>query len=326
MKMIVTGGAGFIGTNFMLYMTRFHPDYKLVCVDKLTYASHQSVIRRNIDNPNFRFVNLDISDKAAVFAVVAEERPDSIINFAAETHVDRSIQDPYVFVQSNILGTMVMLDACRRFGVKRFHQVSTDEVYGDLPLDRPDLLFDEDSLIRPSSPYSASKASADMLVMAYHRTYGLPVTISRYSNNYGPYQTIEKLIPLTIVNCLKDKPIPIYGKGTNIRDWLHVSDHCRAIDLIIHDEKSGEIYNLGGHCEMRNIDVVKLICSVLGKPVDLITYVPDRIGHDLRYAVDTKKANTVLKWNPNRDFKTGLKETIRWYQKKPSFWENKYVK
>ena len=326
MKMIVTGGAGFIGTNFMLYMTRFHPDYKLVCVDKLTYASHQSVIRRNIDNPNFRFVNLDISDKAAVFAVVAEERPDSIINFAAETHVDRSIQDPYVFVQSNILGTMVMLDACRRFGVKRFHQVSTDEVYGDLPLDRPDLLFDEDSLIRPSSPYSASKASADMLVMAYHRTYGLPVTISRYSNNYGPYQTIDKLIPLTIVNCLKDKPIPIYGKGTNIRDWLHVSDHCRAIDLIIHDEKSGEIYNLGGHCEMRNIDVVKLICSELGKPVDLITYVPDRIGHDLRYAVDTKKANTVLKWNPNRDFKTGLKETIRWYQKKPSFWENKYVK
>ena len=282
MNIIVTGGAGFIGSNFVFHMLKKYPDYRIVCIDALTYAGNLSTLAPVMDNPNFRFVKLDICDRAGVDKLFEEEKPDIIVNFAAESHVDRSIENPEIFLQTNIIGTAVLMDACRKYGIKRYHQVSTDEVYGDLPLDRPDLFFHEDTPIHTSSPYSTSKASADLLVMAYHRTYGLPVTISRCSNNYGPYQFPEKLIPLMIANALADKPLSVYGEGLNVRDWLYVEDHCKAIDLIIHNGTVGEVYNIGGHNEMKNIDIVKLICEYLEKPESLITYVTDRKGHDYR--------------------------------------------
>jgi dTDP-glucose 4,6-dehydratase len=322
MKIIVTGGAGFIGGNFVHYMLKAHPDYKIICVDCLTYAGNMETLAPVMDNPNFRFCKTDITDREAIYAIFEEEHPDIVVNFAAESHVDRSIENPGVFLNTNIMGTQVMMDACRKFGIKRYHQVSTDEVYGDLPLDRPDLFFTETTPIHTSSPYSASKASADLLVQAYHRTFGLPITISRCSNNYGPYHFPEKLIPLMIANALYDKPLPVYGEGINVRDWLYVEDHCRAIDLIIHNGRVGEVYNIGGHNEMRNIDIVKIILKELGKSEDLITYVKDRAGHDMRYAIDPTKIHSELGWLPETKFADGIKKTIKWYLENREWWEN----
>ena len=322
MTVIVTGGAGFIGSNFIYYMMNNHPEYRIVCVDSLTYAGNPNNLKAIANKPNFRFCRTDITDREAVYRIFEEEKPDIIVNFAAESHVDRSVSDPTVFLTTNVIGTSVLMDACRRYGIKRFHQVSTDEVYGDLPLDRPELFFTENTPLRTSSPYSASKASADLLVMAYHRTYGLPVTISRCSNNYGPYQFPEKLIPLMTVNALENKPLPVYGNGENIRDWLYVEDHCKAIDLIISKGRAGEIYNVGGHNEMKNIDIVKTILSVLGKSDELITYVEDRKGHDLRYAVDPSKIEHELDWKPEKDFSEGIKETVKWYIDNRNWWED----
>ena len=321
MTIIVTGGAGFIGGNFIHYHLKAHPEDRIVCVDKLTYAGNLSTLEPVSGNPNFRFCKTDICDREAVFALFEEEKPDAVINFAAESHVDRSIVDPGVFLQTNILGTAVMMDAARAYGNIRFHQVSTDEVYGDLPLDRPDLLFTEETPIHTSSPYSSSKASADLLALAYYRTYGLPVTISRCSNNYGPYQFPEKLIPLMIANCLAGKSLPVYGEGKNVRDWLYVEDHCRAIDLIVRKGRIGEVYNVGGHNEMANIDIVKLIIRELGQREDLITYVTDRKGHDLRYAIDPTKIHSELGWLPETKFADGIKKTIRWYLDNRGWWE-----
>lgn len=321
MTIIVTGGAGFIGSNFIFYMLRNHPDDRIICFDKLTYAGNLETLTSVMKNPCFRFVKGDICDRQAVYCLFEEERPDVVVNFAAESHVDRSIDDPEVFLDTNIKGTAVMMDACRKYGIQRFHQVSTDEVYGDLPLDRPDLFFTETTPIHTSSPYSSSKAGADLLVLAYYRTYGLPVTISRCSNNYGPYHFPEKLIPLMIVNALADKPLPVYGRGENVRDWLYVEDHCKAIDLILQRGYEGEIYNIGGHNEMRNIDIVKLICKELGKPESLITYVTDRKGHDLRYAIDPTKIHDELGWLPETVFRDGIKKTIRWYLDNREWWE-----
>ena len=322
MTIIVTGGAGFIGSNFIFYMMENHPEDRIICLDKLTYAGNLSTLQPVMDAPGFRFVKLDICDREGVFALFEEEKPDVVVNFAAESHVDRSIEDPSVFLQTNIIGTSVLMDACRSFGIGRFHQVGTDEVYGDLPLDRPDLFFTEETPLHTSSPYSSSKAGADLLAMAYHRTYGLPVTISRCSNNYGPYQFPEKLIPLMIANCLNDKPLPVYGQGLNVRDWLYVEDHCRAIDLVLRKGRVGEVYNIGGHNEMRNIDIVKLICGELGKPESLITYVTDRKGHDMRYAIDPAKIHGELGWLPETRFADGIKKTIRWYLDNRAWWEN----
>ena len=322
MTVIVTGGAGFIGSNFIYYMMNNHPEYRIVCVDSLTYAGNPNNLKAIANKPNFRFCRTDITDREAVYRIFEEEKPDIIVNFAAESHVDRSVSDPTVFLTTNVIGTSVLMDACRRYGIKRFHQVSTDEVYGDLPLDRPELFFTENTPLRTSSPYSASKASADLLIMAYHRTYGLPVTISRCSNNYGPYQFPEKLIPLMTVNALENKPLPVYGNGENIRDWLYVEDHCKAIDLIISKGRAGEIYNVGGHNEMKNIDIVKTILSVLGKSDELITYVEDRKGHDLRYAVDPSKIEHELDWKPEKDFSEGIKETVKWYLDNRKWWED----
>jgi len=321
MTILVTGGAGFIGSNFIFLMLDKCPAYRVICLDKLTYAGNLSTLAPVVENPNFRFVKADICDRDAVFSLFEEEHPDIVVNFAAESHVDRSIEDPGIFLQTNVLGTQVLMDACRKYGVRRFHQVSTDEVYGDLPLDKPELLFTEETPIHTSSPYSASKAGADLLALAYHRTYGLPVTISRCSNNYGPYHFPEKLIPLMIANALADKPLPVYGQGLNVRDWLYVTDHCKAIDLIIHKGREGEAYNIGGHNEMRNIDIVKLICHELGKPESLITYVTDRKGHDMRYAIDPSKIHHELGWLPETMFADGIKKTIRWYLDNRSWWE-----
>lgn len=321
MTIIVTGGAGFIGSNFIFYMLKTHPDYRIVCLDSLTYAGNLSTLKSVMDNPNFRFVKADICDREAVFKLFEEEHPDMVVNFAAETHVDRSIEDPGVFLQTNIIGAATLLDACRHFGIKRYHQVSTDEVYGDLPLDRPDLFFTEDMPIKTSSPYSSAKASADLLTLSYQRTYGLPVSISRCSNNYGPYQFPEKLIPLMIANCLNDKDLPVYGEGLNVRDWLYVEDHCRAIDLIIHNGKEGGVYNVGGHNEMRNIDIVKLICKALDKPESLIKHVEDRKGHDMRYAIDPTYIHNELGWLPETKFEDGIKKTIEWYLDNKEWWE-----
>ena len=318
---IVTGGAGFIGSNFIFYMLKNHPDYRVICVDKLTYAGNLSTLESVLNDPRFSFNKIDICDVHAIENLFKKERPDFVVNFAAESHVDRSIEDPSIFLKTNILGTQVLLDACRKYDVKRFHQVSTDEVYGDLPLDRPDLLFTEDMSLHTSSPYSASKASADLLTQSYFRTYNLPVTISRCSNNYGPYQFPEKLIPLMIANALNNKPLPVYGKGLNVRDWLYVDDHCSAIDLIIHNADDGSIYNIGGHNEMKNIDIVKLICKTLGKSEDLITYVTDRKGHDLRYAIDPTKIHNDLGWLPSTKFEDGIKKTINWYLENKNWWE-----
>ncbi|MBE5999853.1 MAG: dTDP-glucose 4,6-dehydratase [Sarcina sp.] len=321
MTIIVTGGAGFIGSNFVYYELDRHPEDRIVCIDKLTYAGNLSTLAPIMDRPNFRFVRMDICDRAAVDKLFEEEKPDIVVNFAAESHVDRSIENPEIFLQTNIIGTSVMMDASRKYGVKRYHQVSTDEVYGDLPLDRPDLFFTEETPIHTSSPYSSSKASADLLVLAYHRTYGLPVSISRCSNNYGPYHFPEKLIPLMIINALHDKPLPVYGEGLNVRDWLYVEDHCKAIDLVMRQGREGEIYNIGGHNEMKNIDIVKLICAELGKPESLITHVTDRKGHDMRYAIDPTKIHNELGWLPETMFKDGIKKTIRWYLDNQAWWQ-----
>ena len=321
MTIIVTGGAGFIGSNFIFHMLSAHPDYRIICLDKLTYAGNLSTLQPVMDNPNFRFVKLDICDRDGVYGLFEEEHPDAVINFAADSHVDRSIEDPSIFLHTNIIGTSVLMDACRRYGNTRYHQVSTDEVYGDLPLDRPDLFFTETTPIHTSSPYSSSKAGADLLVQAYHRTYGLPTTISRCSNNYGPYHFPEKLIPLMIINCLHNKPLPVYGQGLNVRDWLYVEDHCKAIVLVLQNGRIGEVYNIGGHNEMKNIDIVKLIVHELGKSEDLITYVTDRKGHDLRYAIDPTKIHNELGWLPETKFADGIKKTIRWYLDHEAWWQ-----
>ena len=321
MTILVTGGAGFIGSNFIFYMLKEHPEDRILCLDKLTYAGNLSTLAPVLDKQNFRFVKEDICDRRAVYQLFEEEKPDVVVNFAAESHVDRSIEDPGVFLQTNIIGTGVLMDACREFGIGRYHQVSTDEVYGDLPLDRPDLFFTEETPIHASSPYSSSKAAADLLTLAYHRTYGLPVTISRCSNNYGPYHFPEKLIPLMIANALADKPLPVYGTGENVRDWLYVEDHCKAIDLVLRKGREGQVYNIGGHNEMRNIDIVRLICQELGKPESLITFVTDRKGHDLRYAIDPTKIHNELGWLPETRFQDGLKSTIRWYLEHRDWWE-----
>ncbi|MDE6550688.1 MAG: dTDP-glucose 4,6-dehydratase [Clostridia bacterium] len=321
MNIIVTGGAGFIGSNFIFHMLGKYPDYRIICLDKLTYAGNLSTLKSVMGNGNFRFVKADICDREAVYSLFEEEKPDMVVNFAAESHVDRSIDNPSIFLQTNIIGTSVLMDACLKYGIKRYHQVSTDEVYGDLPLDRPDLFFTEETPLHTSSPYSSSKASADLLVLAYYRTYGLNVSISRCSNNYGPYHFPEKLIPLTIVNALADKPLPVYGKGENVRDWLYVEDHCKAIDLIIHKGRVGQVYNIGGHNEMRNIDIVKTICRLLGKSEDLITYVTDRKGHDMRYAIDPAKIHAELGWLPETKFSDGICKTVDWYLNNRNWWE-----
>ena len=322
MTIIVTGGAGFIGSNFVFHMLQAHPDYRIVCLDKLTYAGNLSTLDPVLQQDNFRFVKADICDRQAVDKLFQEEKPDIVVNFAAESHVDRSIENPGIFLETNIMGTAVLMDACRKYGIQRYHQVSTDEVYGDLPLDRPDLFFTEETPLHTSSPYSSSKASADLLVMAYYRTYGLPVTISRCSNNYGPYHFPEKLIPLMIANALADKPLPVYGNGENVRDWLYVEDHCRAIDLIIHAGKVGEVYNVGGHNEKRNIDIVRIICQELGKPESLIVHVEDRKGHDRRYAIDPAKIHRELGWLPETKFEDGIKKTIKWYLEHKKWWQD----
>lgn len=322
MTIIVTGGAGFIGSNFVFYELKNHPEDRIVCFDKLTYAGNLATLASVMNNPHFRFVKGDIADKNEVEKLFEEEKPDIVVNFAAESHVDRSIEDPGLFLKTNILGTQVLMDACRKYGIKRYHQVSTDEVYGDLPLDRPDLFFTEDTPIHTSSPYSSSKAGADLLVLAYHRTFGLPVTITRCSNNYGPYHFPEKLIPLIISRALADESLPVYGTGENVRDWLYVEDHCAAIDLVIRKGREGEIYNIGGHNERTNLEVVKTILKQLGKPESLITYVTDRPGHDMRYAIDPTKIHNELGWLPATKFDDGIKKTIDWYLNNKEWWEN----
>ncbi len=326
MKIIVTGGAGFIGSNFIFYMLNKYPQDRIICVDKLTYAGNLSTLSPVMSNSNFKFYQIDICDRDKIYHIFEQETHDMVVNFAAESHVDRSIENSEVFLDTNIKGTAVLMDACRKYGIERYHQVSTDEVYGELPLDRPDMFFTEKTPIQTSSPYSSSKAAADLLVLAYHRTYGLPVSISRCSNNYGEYQFPEKLIPLMIINALKNKPLPVYGKGINVRDWLYVEDHCRAIDLIIHNGRNGEIYNVGGNNEMRNIDIVKMVCQKVGASEDLITYVEDRKGHDLRYAIDAEKIRVELGWTPQIKFKDGLERTVRWYLNNEKWWETILLK
>ncbi|WP_367181873.1 dTDP-glucose 4,6-dehydratase [Fusobacterium sp.] len=322
MKIVVTGGAGFIGGNFVHYMLKKYKDYKIICLDKLTYAGNLETLEPVMDNKNFKFIKGDIANREFIYKLFEEEKPEIIVNFAAESHVDRSIEDPGIFLQTNVMGTNVLLDACRKYGIKRYHQVSTDEVYGDLPLDRPDLFFTEETPLHTSSPYSASKASADLLVQAYYRTFKLPITISRCSNNYGPYHFPEKLIPLMIANALNEKSLPVYGKGENVRDWLYVEDHCRAIDMIIHNGKVGEVYNIGGHNERTNLEVVKTIIRELGKSEDLIKYVTDRPGHDMRYAIDPTKIKNELGWEPLTLFDEGIKKTIKWYLDNKKWWTN----
>lgn len=313
MKILVTGAAGFIGSNFMYYELDKHPEDEYVALDLLTYAGNLKNLDGIKDRPNYKFVKMDIRDRENIYKLFEEEKFDLVVNFAAESHVDRSIKDPEVFLRTNIIGTEVLMDACLKHGVERYHQVSTDEVYGDLPLDRPDLYFTEETPLHTSSPYSSSKAGADLLVNAYHRTYGLKTTISRCSNNYGPYQFPEKMIPLMINNARHDKNLPVYGDGMNVRDWLHVYDHCSGIDLVMRNGEIGEVYNIGGHNEKHNIEVVKEILKALGKPESLITYVSDRKGHDLRYAIDPTKIETKLGWKPKYTFETGIKETIEWF-------------
>ena len=322
MNIIVTGGAGFIGSNFVYYMLKKRPNDKIICYDALTYAGNYETLLPALENPNFRFVKGDITDREQVAKLFREEKPDIVVNFAAESHVDRSIVNPDVFLMTNVIGTSVLLEACREFGISRYHQVSTDEVYGDLPLDRPDLFFTEATPLHTSSPYSASKASADLLVLAYHRTYGLPVTISRCSNNYGPYHFPEKLIPLMIVKALAGEKLPVYGDGKNVRDWLYVEDHCAAINLVLESGRVGEVYNIGGHNERANIDVVETILKALGKGADLIDFVPDRLGHDRRYAIDPTKISRELGWLPETKFDEGIAKTIQWYLDNRGWWEN----
>lgn len=322
MKFLVTGGAGFIGGNFAHYMVNTYPEDQIVVLDLLTYAGNLETLEPIMEKPNFKFVKGDIRDREFIDHLFAEEKFDMVVNFAAETHVDRSVEDPEVFITTNILGTQVLMDACRKYGIQRYHQVSTDEVYGDLPLDRPDLFFTEETPIHTSSPYSAAKAGADLLVQAYHRTFKLPVTISRCSNNYGPYHFPEKLIPLIISRALADESLPVYGDGMNVRDWLHVYDHCTAIDLILRKGRVGEVYNIGGHNEKTNLEVVKTILAALNKPESLIHFVKDRPGHDLRYAMDPTKIETELGWKPKYTFETGIPQTIDWYLTHRDWWEH----
>lgn len=322
MNILVTGGAGFIGANFLKYMLKKYPRYTFICLDALTYAGNMETLSDVLDKPNFIFIKGNISNTADVSKVFKQHKPDIVVNFAAESHVDRSIDNPQLFLETNVIGTQVLMDACRKYGIKRFHQVSTDEVYGDLPLDRPDLLFTEETPLHTSSPYSASKAAADLLVQAYYRTYKLPVTISRCSNNYGPYQFPEKLIPLMITRALAEQSLPVYGKGENVRDWLYVEDHCTAIDLIIHKGRDGEVYNIGGHNERTNLQVVKTILEELNKSESLINYVTDRPGHDKRYAIDPTKIHNELGWLPATRFEDGIKLTIKWYLENGFWWEN----
>ena len=322
MTILVTGGAGFIGTNFVYYQLQHHPEDRVVCLDALTYAGNLENLTEALKNPRFRFVKGDIADREAVNALFEEEKPDIVVNFAAESHVDRSITQPELFLRTNIMGTQVLMDACRKYGVQRYHQVSTDEVYGDLPLDRPDLFFTEDTPIHTSSPYSASKASADLLVLAYFRTFHLPVSITRCSNNYGPYHFPEKLIPLMITRALNDQSLPVYGKGENVRDWLYVEDHCAAIDLVMRKGQEGEVYNVGGHNERTNLDVVKTVLRELGKPESLIAFVTDRPGHDRRYAIDPSKIHAELGWLPRTKFDDGIHQTVQWYLDNRQWWEH----
>ena len=312
MKILVTGAAGFIGGNFSHYLVDRYSNYQIIGLDALTYAGNLQTLESIIEKDNFKFVKGDITDRSFILELFEKESFDIVINFAAESHVDRSIENPEIFLKTNILGTQVLMDASLKFKVKRYHQVSTDEVYGDLPLDRPDLFFNEETPIHTSSPYSASKASADLLVQAYHRTFGLPISISRCSNNYGPYHFPEKLIPLMIKKALANESLPVYGTGENVRDWLHVYDHCVAIDLIIHKGKTGEVYNIGGHNERTNLEVVKTISRELNKPETLIRYVKDRKGHDMRYAIDPTKIEKELGWKPKYNFDTGIIQTIKW--------------
>lgn len=321
MKLLITGGAGFIGSNFIYYQLQNHPENEFICLDVLTYAGNLETLQLAMQHSNFKFVKGDIADRDFVYKLFETEKPDIVVNFAAESHVDRSILEPELFLRTNIIGTGVLMDACRKYGIKRYHQVSTDEVYGDLPLDKPDLFFTEETPLHTSSPYSASKASADLLVLAYHRTYGLSVTISRCSNNYGPYHFPEKLIPLMIINALHDKKLPVYGSGENVRDWLYVEDHCSAIDLIIRKGRVGEVYNIGGHNEKTNLEVVKTILKELGKGEDLITFVKDRPGHDRRYAIDPAKIHCELGWLPQTSFAEGIKKTTKWYLDNEYWWQ-----
>jgi dTDP-glucose 4,6-dehydratase len=321
-KIIVTGGAGFIGSNFVYYELEEHPEDQIICLDNLTYAGNLSTLEQASLNPNFKFIRADIADREAIYKIFEEERPDIVVNFAAESHVDRSIEDPGIFLQTNVIGTGVLMNACRKYGINRFHQVSTDEVYGDLPLDRPDLFFTEETPLHTSSPYSSSKAGADLLVLAYYRTFKLPVTITRCSNNYGPYHFPEKLIPLMISRALADQPLPVYGKGENVRDWLYVKDHCIAIDLVMRKGRLGEVYNIGGHNERTNLEVVKTILRELDKPESLITYVTDRPGHDMRYAIDPTKIHNELGWLPETNFEDGIEKTIQWYLENKKWWED----
>ena len=313
MKFLVTGGAGFIGSNYMHYVVNKYPEDYFVCLDALTYAGNYNNIKDLETKENYKFVKGDITDREFIDKLFNDEKFDIVINFAAESHVDNSIKNPGIFLTTNIIGTQVLMDASKKYGVKRYHQVSTDEVYGDIPLDRPDLLFTEDTPIHTSSPYSSSKAGADLLVGAYHRTFGLPTTISRCSNNYGPYQFPEKLIPVVISKALKDEKIPVYGNGANVRDWIHVIDHNIGVDLIVRNGKVGEVYNLGGHSERSNLEVVKTILKQMGKSEDLITFVEDRAGHDLRYAIDSTKTENELGWDRTYTFEDGIKETVDWY-------------
>lgn len=313
MKFLVTGGAGFIGSNYLHYVVNKYPEDYFVCLDALTYAGNYNNIKKLENKENYKFIKGNICDNEFIDKLFSEEKFDIVINFAAESHVDNSIKNPNLFADTNILGTMTLLNASKKHNIKRYHQVSTDEVYGDLPLNRKDLLFTEETPLHTSSPYSASKAGADLQVLAYSRTYKLPVTISRCSNNYGPYQFPEKLIPVVISKALNNEPIPVYGKGENVRDWIHVHDHNVGVDLIVRNGREGEIYNLGGHSERTNLDVVKTILKQLNKPESLITFVTDRPGHDLRYAIDSSKVEKELKWDRTYNFETGIKETVEWY-------------
>lgn len=322
MKILVTGGAGFIGGNFVHYMVERYPEDEIINLDLLTYAGNLETLKPVENRLNYRFIRGDISDRPFIMELFEKEKFDVVVNFAAESHVDRSIEDPEIFVKTNVLGTQVLLDASRTYGVKRYHQVSTDEVYGDLPLDRPDLFFTEETPLHTSSPYSSSKASADLFVLAYYRTYGLPVTISRCSNNYGPYHFPEKLIPLMISRALADEALPVYGTGENVRDWLHVSDHCAAIDLILRKGRDGEVYNVGGHNERTNLQVVKTVLKILGKPESLIRFVKDRPGHDRRYAIDPAKLEKELGWSPQYTFESGIQQTIQWYLEHQEWWQH----
>ena len=322
MNWLVTGGAGFIGSNFIYYLLDEYQEDKITCVDNLTYAGNLETLKVALNNERFVFIKGDIADRDFIFDLFTKNNFDVVVNFAAETHVDRSVESPEIFLKTNILGTQVLMDACLKFKTSRFHQVSTDEVYGDLPLDRPDLLFKEDTPIHTSSPYSASKASADLLVMAYHRTFNLPMSISRCSNNYGAYQFPEKLIPLMISRALANEKLPVYGTGENVRDWLHVYDHCTAIDLIVRKGLIGNVYNIGGQNERTNLQIVKTILNFLNRPESLISFVTDRPGHDQRYAIDATKITKELGWKPKYDFDTGIAQTIKWYLDNQDWWQS----